>query len=772
MTTRKFKKDEELDDSSVKKEEVFLCNVESMVISVAHKKIVDDLFSKLLESLKERNTSPQDLSVVSKAFNIAYQAHSTQFRKSGEPYIIHPVNVALILVDLDCDIQTICAGLLHDVVEDTDVLPCDIEDDFCIEVRAIVEGVTKLNKLSFASKREEQAENFRKMILAIASDLRVVLVKLADRLHNMKTLEFMSEKKQKEIATETLEIFAPLANRFGLGHIKWQLEDLSFRYLDEFAYRGIENIVKDNRSKREEYLSKIIQLIQEEIDRSDLNAQISGRVKHFYSIYSKLKRLQTDEIFDLLALRIIVEKERQCYEVLGIIHDMFSPIPGRFKDYIAIPKSNMYQSLHTTVIGLEERLVEIQIRTAEMHKIAEFGVAAHWKYKEKGSISSASKYDLELSGLRQKLVEMQNELPDAGDYSNAVQIDFLADEIFVLSPKGDVYRLPRESTPVDFAYHVHSEIGDKCVGAKVNERIVTLDRPLKNGDIVEISTNKNAHPSSAWLSFVKSSSTKSKIKSWFKKNRRDEYISLGKSLLLDSLGKSSFEELLKNNSLKKISQKLNLNSEEELFLRLASGDISTTQIIGRLRNEGLLQKEEASSVDSSLIPKKSKFRKSTVGEIQSLKNLMHSFAKCCQPIPGESIIGVITRGRGAIVHREDCPNLKGLDERRLISISWDANSTGSAKFGFPTTLDVECIDRVGISRDVLDKIANEKINILDIRVITRPTRQTAIVRVSVEIIDIKSLNGLIASISRLSDVLAVKRHTLKSPGRRSPKPSV
>ncbi|MDX1919983.1 MAG: bifunctional (p)ppGpp synthetase/guanosine-3',5'-bis(diphosphate) 3'-pyrophosphohydrolase [Candidatus Caenarcaniphilales bacterium] len=739
-----------------------------------NKKKVDDLHKQLLDKLEARDYTENEIQIIDKAFEIANQAHEGQYRRSGEPYIIHPINVAIILSEIDADPETICAGLLHDVLEDTSLTSQELEKAFGLEVKDLVEGVTKLNKLSFASKREEHAENFRKMVLAIASDLRVVLVKLADRLHNMQTLSFMPEKKQQEIARETIEIFAPLANRFGLGHIKWQLEDLSFRYLNGEDYRRIEKIVSENRNNRESYLNRLISLIDRELKQASIPADTTGRVKHFYSIHSKLKRLQTEEIFDLLAIRIIVEQERQCYEVLGVIHDMFRPIPGRFKDYIAIPKSNMYQSLHTTIIGPEEKLVEVQIRTYEMHRIAEFGVAAHWKYKEQGkSMRSSSNYDSQLSQLRQKLFEMQLELPDAGDYSKAVQIDFLADEIFVLSPKGDVYRLPRNSTPVDFAYHVHSEIGNHCVGGKVNERLVTLDHRLKNGDIVEIQTNKNAHPSSDWLNFVQGSSTKSKIKQWFKKNRRHEYIDSGRAMLSEALGRGTFEDLLKKGALKQVSAKMGINSEDELFVRLSSADISTAQILGRLKNEGFIQKETQELSDEDYIAK-GKRRKSSVSEIQSLKNLLHSFAKCCQPIPGENIMGVISRGRGVVVHREDCPNVKGFDEKRLIAVSWGSNvgnnisGEPSSKQSFATTLEIECIDRIGISRDVLDKIANEKLNILDIRVITRPTRQTALVRVSVEVQDINVLNKLIQSIMKLSDVLGIKRYTLRA-GSKSPK---
>ena len=732
---------------------------------VPAKSSLEEVWQNLLNNLHKLKRPESEIEIITQAFILAKEGHKTQFRKSGEPYIIHPVNVGLILTQLDADAETICAGLLHDTLEDTPVKASEIEKQFGIEVKDLVEGVTKLNKLSFASKQEIQAENFRKMFVAIAADMRVVLVKLADRLHNMKTLESMTLPKQQEIARETLDIFAPLANRFGLGHLKWQLEDLAFRYLKNEDYRNIEKMVNENRGEREDYLAELIESLKVELAKAGIKAEIKGRAKHFYSIYEKLEKLQTEEIFDLLAVRVIVERERQCYEILGIVHDMFSPIPGRFKDYIAIPKSNLYQSLHTTVIGPKQKLFEIQIRTADMHRIAEFGLAAHWKYKEDGkSTKSNSNYDQQFSQLRQKLVDMQLELPDANDYKKAVQLDIFADEIFVLSPKGDIYRLPKNSTPIDFAYYVHSQIGDRCIGAKVNDRLVSLSSKLRNGDIIEIQTSKNAHPSLDWLGFIQSSSAKSKIKQWFKKNRRDEYIQSGFSMLSEAISKSVLDDLIKKGIIKQISAKMGLNSDDELFVRLASGDISTVQIISRLKNDGHLLTKESNHKNKEEKDKDKEdylIKKPTPkSEIQSLKDLMHSFSKCCQPIPGENIVGLISKGRGIVIHRQDCPNLKGLEESRLMDISWGDNSKNEQCFS--STLEVECVDRIGISRDILDKIANAKLNILDVRVITRPTKHTALVRVAVEVQNIVILEKLIQSIKKLSDVIEIKRYTLRS----------
>ncbi len=713
------------------------------------------LFINLIDTLKKQNRSQDEINAIKKAYYFARNAHQDQVRKSGNPFIIHPLNVAITLINLNADQDTICAGLLHDVIEDTGISAEEIKNKFGKEVCSLVEGVTNLSRLKFVSKKEHQAENFRKFFLSIASDLRVVLIKLSDRLHNMHTLKHLPELKRQKIASETLEIFAPLANRFGLGYFKWRLEDLSFKYLEPEAYRRIEKMVKENRSNREAYLQTLTELIGEEIRDIYSNAQISGRVKHFYSIYGKIKRLKTEEIFDLLALRIIVEKERQCYEVLGVIHDLFQPIPGRFKDYIAIPKSNMYRSLHTTVIGPDKKLVEIQIRTLEMHNIAEYGIAAHWKYKEKGeSVTSQGSYDLKLSGLRKKLIEMQEELPDAAEYNKAVKIDIFADEIFIFSPKGDVYCLPRGSTPIDFAYYVHSEIGNKCIGAKVNERLLPLSYILRNGDIVEIQTSKNAHPSLDWLTFVKSGSAKTKIKQWFRKNRRSDYIQKGYDDLQESLDKAQLDEILKKDIFKELLEIFHAPSEEEFFFKIGIGEIASRQVIGRLKQKKLIEEKKAETEEELLESRIAKNKKAQ-GEVQELKDLMHSFAKCCQPIPGEEIIGAISRTKGIVVHRKDCPNVQKVEAERLLKISW--GETIPTNQLFIKTIQIECVDRIGISRDILDKIANQKVNLLNIKILKAQLKDLAIMRITLQIKNLKELNSLINSISMLSDIIQIRR---------------
>lgn len=722
--------------------------------------------SVLAEALINNDYNQKQIAEVQKAQDFARKAHKNQLRKSGDPYVIHPIEVATILVDLGCDLPTICAGLLHDVLEDTAVTTVMIEESFGKEVLSIVDGVTKLKKISFVSKRQVQAENFRKLLLAIAADLRVVLVKLADRLHNMSTLEHLAPAKRLEISQETLDVFAPLANRFGLGVVKSRLEDLAFKYLHPEDYLRIEGIVKDNRQAREEYLKEFIASLQKRLTEANLSADVVGRAKHFYSIYNKLQRLQTEQIYDLSAVRVVVDKESQCYEVLGILHDLFTPIPGRFKDFIALPKSNMYQSLHTTLIGPREKLVEVQIRTREMHEIAEFGLAAHWKYKEGGlnALSSQKQhidYDSKLHLLKKRLIEMKDDLPDAGDYRKAIEIDLFADEIFVFSPKGDLYNLPRGSTPIDFAFYVHTEIGNRCQGAKVNERQVTLDHQLKNGDIVEIHTAKNAHPSSDWLSFVRSSSARSKIKNWFKKNRREQYLQDGLNILTESLSRQQIDEALKKGIFKIIAQKVGLANEEEIFVSLGSGKLNSAQVINRMRAEGFLQAPAKSAAEEE---KPFKLKRSTNSGIQSLKSLLHSFAKCCQPLPGEHIVGVISRGKGFVIHRFDCSNLESLDQKRLIEVDWGEKEKASGLFA--STLDVECVDRIGISRDVLNKISDLKINILDVRVLTRPTKHTALIRVSVEVPSISTLESLMGSINALTDIIEVKRFVLKAMARK------
>ena len=736
------------------------------------------LKESFLQSVREsRLFGEKQADLVFKALEVAQEAHSTQKRASGEPYLVHPISVALILIDLQADCQTVCAGLLHDTLEDTQISEQDLLSAFGSEITKLVKGVTKLHKLELISEKEAQSENFRKMFLAIAQDFRVVLIKLADRLHNMKTLDFLSPEKIQRISNETLRVFAPLANRFGLWHLKWQLEDLAFKHSMPEEYQKVKDLVDKNREKRERALEKVSSQVKEELAKYQLQARVLGRVKHFYSVYNKIRRSSQQNIFDLTALRIIVPQVKDCYESLGVIHELFQPIPGKFKDYIAIPKSNLYQSLHTVVVTAKGEIVEVQLRTEAMNQIAEYGIAAHWKYKEAGrSTKLLSEHDQKLNSLRNKIVEMQADLPDPENYNRAVEIDLFTDEIFVLSPKGDVYALPRGASPVDFAYYVHTEVGDKCMGAKVNGRIVTLDYKLKTGDIIDIQTQKNSTPSQDWLSFVKSGSVKTKIRQWFRKNRRDLYLANGEKILAEELGKTLFEKLRKKGSFSLIAEKANFLNEENLFVNLGSGDFSLNQILGRLKNYDLLPEKEGSPPHSQLkndsstklqeqleelknqksqeseIRRKAKYH----NQIKELKNISYEFAKCCGPLPGEEIIGVISRSRGLLIHKKDCINLKTANKKKLIEISWEEHVELTKKV-FPVTLEIECLDRLGVSRDIFEKVANSRINIIDIRVVTRPTRQTALIRISVEVCSEQVLKLLISALSSLLEVIDVYR---------------
>ncbi len=706
------------------------------------------LVKEFLEKFSKLSRPDADYEKVKKALDFACKLHGGQKRVSNEPYIVHPLAVAEILIELNCDTDTVCAGLLHDTLEDTDTNIMQLESMFGHQVSQLIEGVTKLGKLSFISTKEHQAENFRKMLMAMAVDLRVVLVKIADRLHNMRTLNFLSAEKQKRIAQETLDIFAPLANRFGLNKAKNELEDLAFCYLDPQKYKEVEGLVIGDKEYGEKKIKEIITKIKTELSKSGIKAEIYGRPKHLYSINKKMQRLETKELYDLLGIRIIVERERQCYEVMGIIHDLFRPIPGKFKDYIAIPKNNMYQSLHTAVVGPHGRPVEIQIRTEEMHQIAEYGIAAHWKYKEAGSTKADSMYDEKLSWIRQ-LIEWQSDLKDPEEYVDAVKLDFFSDEVFILTPKGDVIDLPRGSTPVDFAYNIHTDIGHKCIGAKVNGRMVPLDTQLRNGDIVEVITSKNARPSLDWLNYVATSSTKNKIRQWFKKLHKEDHVEQGKKLIENAFGEDRADEIMASQDFIEAIQKLNRASKEDLLASLGCGDVTISQLQGKLKGQ-LPQKEKQ---EQEAVPDFSSPEKKEEGEIAALDGMLHHLAKCCSPLPGEDIVGVVSKGKGITVHRADCQNLDFVESDRMMPIQWQ----GSKNKSYSAALEIECIDRVGISRDILNKVADEKINVRDLRVIARNTSDTAIIKIVVEVSDLYDLKKIMASIKRVGDVLNVFR---------------
>ncbi len=718
------------------------------------------MIENLLRRIEQYNPNANMKQII-KAYNFAEAAHEGQFRNSGEKFIIHPYNVAIILTELNMDTDTIVAGLLHDVLEDTDVTYDTLVQEFGQEVADLVEGVTKLRKLQYKTKQENQAENLRKMVLAMAKDIRVIIIKLADRLHNMRTLEYMSEEKKKEKAVETLEIYAPLAHRLGISKIKWELEDLSLRYLDPEGYYDLVDKISKRRKEREAYIQKIIKELDEKLEEMNISRDISGRPKSFYSIYKKMvyQNKSFEQIFDLMAIRVIVDTVKDCYGVLGIVHTMWKPIPGRFKDYIAMPKPNMYQSLHTTVIGPEGEIFEVQIRTWDMHRTAEYGIAAHWKYKE-GKVKTDN-FDEKLTWLRQ-LLEWQKDLKDPTEFMETLKIDLFTDEVFVFTPKGDVINLPNGSTPIDFAYKVHTAVGNNCVGAKVDGRIVPLDYKLKNGNIVEILTSSTSTgPSRDWLKIVKSSQAKNKIRQWFKREERELNINRGKEMLEKELKRQGYKlaEILKEDWLKNIASKLNLNTSEDLYAALGYGSVTLSQVIQRLKefykdyykiDDEKIENEKLSEIPQ--IPKKKK--KVTQGvSIRGVDNVKIRFAKCCNPVPGDEIIGYITRGRGLSIHRKDCPNILDLTgQERFIDVEWDTDE----KAEYPVEIQIKATDRPGLLADITQGITDSNISLLSLNARTSKEK-LVLINMILEIKDTEQLKELMKRIRKLKGVIDVYR---------------
>lgn len=703
------------------------------------------LFNQLDSILKEQNRPDEDLKKIRSAYDFSSSLHKGQYRISEEPYIIHPIEVACILANLQADTDTLCAALLHDILEDTDTKPETIKEKFGEDVINLVNGVTKLSKFSFSSKEERQAENFRKMFLAMAEDIRVIFLKLADRLHNMRTLNYMTPLKQKEIAEETIEIFAPLANRLGMGKIRAELEDLSLRYSNPEKYYEIAQLVAQSKAERDLTVQAIIDKINSNLKSMNINAIITGRAKNYNSIYSKMTRQQKkyQDLYDITAVRIIVDDEKECYEVLGIIHSAFKPIPGRFKDYIAMPKSNLYRSLHTSVIGPRGKPLEVQIRTKEMHDVAEYGIAAHWKYKEVGSVDANSEMDKKFSWLR-KLIEFQQDIKDAKEYVDIVKLDLFSDQVFVFSPKGDVIDLPNGAVPIDFAYRIHTEVGHKCVGSLVNGRITPLDTKLKNGDIVEILTSKQAKPRLDWINLVVTNQARTRIRQWFKKNLREEHISYGKNSLEQEVGKSAFDEYIKSGKIQEIAAQLNYPACDDLFAALGYGEITLHKITNKLKTGGLLQKPKTFKLSSDKTSK-------SIGE---LEGMLYHISKCCSPVPGEPIVGVVTRSRGVSVHREECKSLTSVDSERIMYINW---FSGDKTKAYSARIQVEAIDRLGVFKDILAKISDNRGNITRANIKTK-NKTFALIEIEIEITDIDHLNKILAAISSISDVISVKRH--------------
>ena len=735
---------------------------------------------------------------ITQAYDYALSAHAEQRRATGEPYIIHPLAVAEILTELEVDRDTLMAALLHDTVEDTSKTIDDIKADFGEDIANLVDGVTKLSRIPYSSKEEIQAENFRKMFLAMAKDIRVVLIKLADRLHNMRTMRHMSPDKQQEKARETLDIYAPLAHRLGIYKIKWELEDLCLRYIDRDAYYELVGSISQKRSEREKYLEEIVVQLQIKIREMGITAEIEGRPKHFYSIYRKMQNQDKslDQIYDLFATRIIVDSVADCYAVLGLVHELYKPMPGRFKDYIAMPKPNMYQSLHTTVIGPRGIPFEVQIRTFAMHRTAEYGIAAHWRYKEGIQTTSHDSVDGKLNWLRQ-LLEWQKDMRDAGEFMESLKSGLVADEVFVFTPKGEVRSLPAGSVPIDFAYNIHSGIGNRMYGAKVNGRIVPLTYELKNGDIVEILTSEKVHgPSRDWLKIVKSASARTKISQWFKKEMREENVVRGKEIVDREIRKTGFTpaQLLKHDYLEPIFRRHTLNSVEDLYAAIGYGGISAGKIIPRLRDEHIrcLPEDERlklgyrisptgqlvySPQTASLTPEEAAQTLPRTGKsrpaprydqgfvVKGIENCLVKLSRCCSPVPGDPIIGYVTRGKGVAVHRTDCSNIRHLmssaagsadnAERasRLIDVAWAKEDAGSS---YQVELKILARDRRHLLAEISNAIADEKVSILSGQ-ITAMKDVTATLIMTIEVSSQNQYDRVLGRIKAVKDVIEVRR---------------
>ena len=702
-------------------------------------------FDEIKELLIEQKYQEDDINELEKAFEFAKKLHSGQYRVSEEPYIIHPIEVVKILIGLRADKHTLMAGFLHDILEDTDTEPEQLKELFGEDVLNLVQGVTKLGKLQFKSTEERQAENFRRMFIAMASDVRIIFLKLADRLHNMRTLNYMAPAKQQRIAQETLDIFAPLANRLGVGRIKAELEDLSLKYLHPDKYYEIAQLVSQKKAERETTVKFLIDSISKDVKASGINATITGRAKHYYSIYKKMNRLNVafHDLYDITAVRVIVDTEKECYEVLGLIHSRFKPIPGRFKDYIAMPKGNMYQSLHTSVIGPRQKPLEVQIRTWEMHEIAEYGVAAHWRYKEKGSQKADSASDVKFSFMK-KLVEYNKGAKDAADYVDAVKLDLFSDQVFAFTPGGDVIDLPQGATPVDFAYRIHSDVGHKTVGALINGRIAQLDTKLKNGDIVEIMTSKVAAPRLDWLHFVVTKQAASRIRNWYKKNKREDHINIGKANLEHELTKAIFDDYVKEGEFEKVAKQMNYVSADDLFAALGYGETTLNKIINRLKKPAV--KQEKDSVHQH------KPHKASEKDIIGLEGLLYSFARCCSPIPGEPIVGVVTRSKGVTVHRLDCKTLENIPVERLMDIHWSGNNINKT---YSTTIRIETGERLGMLKDVISVVSDNNTNINSANV--KSKGKVGIIELGIELDNIDTLRRVMTALQAMPDVLSVKR---------------
>lgn len=730
---------------------------------------VEEFFEMIKKYLNDNQVA-----FVHKAYDVAAKAHANQRRKSGEPYIIHPLGVATILAELQMDETTLAAAFLHDVVEDTETTLDQLKEMFGVKVADLVDGVTKLGKIEYISKEDQQIENYRKMFLAMAKDIRVIMIKLADRLHNMRTMKYMPVHKQQSISCETMEVYAPLAHRLGIYTIKWELEDLAFRYMEPEIYYDLVEQVKVKRREREAMIHEAMAEIKEHLDEQHIKCEIQGRPKNFYSIYKKMQRdhKELSEIYDLLAIRVLVDTVADCYGTLGVVHSLWRPIPGRVKDYIAVPKSNMYQSLHTTVLYHNGQPLEIQIRTFEMHRISEFGIAAHWRYKESGGKSNMPSggdkdFEAKLSWLRQ-LLEWHKDMSDSRDFVNTVKMDVFADEVFVFTPRGDVIDLPVGSVPIDFAYRIHTDVGNRCVGAKVNGRIVPLDYKLSNGDIVEVITSKQATgPSRDWMNIVGSSDTRNKIRSWFKKERREENIAKGREMLEKETKRLGYDikVLLKADKLKTVAASFRLDGEEALYASVGYGGVTLNGVMSKLvelykKEQKLTVTKDLSQLLAELKPRRSKAKASHGILVKGEEGIMVKLARCCNPIPGDPVIGYITRGSGISVHRTDCPNVLSNnpdEQRRLIEVSWDITTDAVYK----VNIVINASDRPGMMADIMQVTSEAKLNINALNCRT-DKHKNAYITMGLDISNLEQLDNIMNKIKRMKGVYSVERQVSSS----------
>ncbi|WP_028596061.1 RelA/SpoT family protein [Paenibacillus assamensis] len=726
---------------------------------------IDHLMNKASAYMKE-----PDLKRIREAYEFADRAHHGQVRKSGEPYILHPIAVADIVVGMQMDPTSVVAALLHDVVEDTSVSLDEIREQFGETCAMLVDGLTKLERIQFRSKEEQQNENYRKMFVAMANDIRVIVIKLADRLHNMRTLKFQSEESQRRIAYETMEIFCPIAHRLGISAIKWEMEDIALRYLNPQQYYRIANLMHKKRAEREQYIEDVIVRIKEKLNEMGIEADLSGRPKHIYSVYKKMsmRNKQFNEIYDLLAIRILVDNIKDCYATLGIIHTLWKPMPGRFKDYIAMPKANMYQSLHTTVVGPTGEPTEVQIRTWDMHRTAEYGIAAHWAYKEgsgsNAALSVGGSFEEKMTFLRE-ILDLQQETKDASEFVETLKMDFFSDLVFVFTPKGEVIELPSGSVPLDFAYRIHTEVGNRTIGAKVNGRIVPLDHKLKTGDIIEILTSKHSYgPSADWIKIAQSSHARTKIKQWFKKEKREENVQKGRDLIERELKRMSLDSQVWMNEEKLLeaAKKFNFNDTEDMLSAVGFSGLTAAQVCTKLTEKLRKEAEEAAQIELSKDVKEvrreseRKPRPTNGVRVKGVDNMLIRFARCCNPVPGDDIVGYVTRGRGVSVHRTDCLNLRkemeGEEAARIIAVEWEE----SIEANYSVDIEITGMDRRGFLNEVLQIVSESKTNIAAVSG-RSDKNKLAMIHMTVLIRNTEHLQSVVEKIKRVKDVYTVQR---------------